>query len=226
MKSSLQAIIEGYNKDKARLMDILIDTQDSLGYISEETIVEIANQLNISRIDVEQTVTFYHFFSQVPRGKHNIYLNNSVVAKMMGRDDVKKSFEEATGCKFGEVSSDGIIGLYNTSCIGMSDQEPAALINGEVFTKLTPARAREIIKGLKAGKKVKELFYQGFGDGNNGREGMQSMVKNNIHYKGAVIFDEFIPGKTLEEKLPTMSPDQVIDIIKKSNINIVDFYIY
>jgi [NiFe] hydrogenase diaphorase moiety large subunit len=218
MKKLLQTITKRYNKDQTRLMDILIDTQAELGYISEDAVVEIARQLNISKVDVEQTATFYHFFSQTPRGKYNIYLNDSAVACMMGRDEIKKAFEQEAECKFGELSSDGNIGLFNTACIGMNDQEPAAIINGEVFTKLTPSRAKEIIKGLKAGKNVKDLFYQDLGDGNNSSEEIKSMVKNNIKREGAVIFENFTPGKTLKEKLAVMTPEQVIAEIKKSKI--------
>lgn len=218
MKSSLQEIIKKYNSDKTRLMDILLDTQSELGYISEEAVVEIANQLKIARIDVEQTVSFYHFFSQTPRGKYNIYLNNSAVACMMGSKDIRRAFEQEAGCKFGQVTSDGKIGLYDTACIGMNDQEPAAIINGEVFTKLTPSRAKELIRGLKTDENLKDLFYQELGDGKNSSEKIKSMVRNNIEKRGAVIFDEFTPGETLKGKLTSMSPEEVIDEVKKSNI--------
>ncbi|MEZ5196194.1 MAG: NAD(P)H-dependent oxidoreductase subunit E [Bacteroidales bacterium] len=107
---------------KPRLMDVLIDITDDKGYVGDAEIVEIANQLKMSKVDVEQTLSFYHFFCTTPTGKYTIYLNDSLVATMMGRDEVADSFEKATGTKFGTVSADGLFGLYNTSCIGMNDQ--------------------------------------------------------------------------------------------------------
>ena len=86
------------------LMDILLEIQKENGLISDENIKLIARELNISRVDVEQTISFYHFFTTKPTGKYTIYLDNSVVACMMGRDEVAKEFEIATGCKFGSVS--------------------------------------------------------------------------------------------------------------------------
>ena len=113
--------------------DILIDIQTEFGYIPSEAISQIADTLNMSEVDVEQTLSFYHFFSLKPTGKYNIYLNNSVVANMMGRKEVAKTFEKELGIKFGEVTPDGLVALYETSCIGMNDQEPAAIINNLIF---------------------------------------------------------------------------------------------
>ena len=94
MDKTLDAIIRKYSGDKTRLMDILIDTQDAFGFIHENAADQIADTLDISRVDLEQTISFYHFFSQESRGKYTIYLNNSAVANMHGRREVAKAFEK------------------------------------------------------------------------------------------------------------------------------------
>ncbi|RLD51944.1 MAG: NADP oxidoreductase, partial [Bacteroidetes bacterium] len=139
-------------------MDILHEAHEESGFITDEGIKEIAAQLNISKVDVEQTLTFYHFFSNKPRGKYTIYLNDSLVSQMMGREEVATAFEKSTGTKFGCVSEDGQFGLYNTSCIGMNDQEPAAIINGIVFPKMTTYRVKEIIRAFRAGDSAADMI--------------------------------------------------------------------
>ena len=218
MATSVQNIIEKYNKDKTRLMDVLIDVQTEHGYIPKETISEIANQLNISHVDVEQTMSFYHFFSDTPTGKYAIYLNDSAVANMMGRQKVKETFERETGISFGQVTPDGTIGLFDTACIGMNDQEPAALINGKVFTNLTPFRVKEILRDIKDGKPVEEMYSSSYGDGENRNELIMSVVQNNIRKKGPILEEDYTPGIVIWKKLPEMTPEQVIEEIKKSNI--------
>lgn len=218
MNSQLEKIIKKYDSDKFRLMDILIDIQAEFGFISKEATHDVAKELNMAVVDVEQTLTFYHFFTQKSTGKNTVYLNDSAVACMMGREEVKKAFEEAAGCKFGENSADGLIGLYNTACIGMNDQEPAAIINGKVFTNLTPAVAQQIVSGLKAGKNVQDLYHQELGDGKNAAAEVKSMVRNNIKRRGQVILNDFTPGVALKTKLSSMQPKDVIDEVKKSNI--------
>ena len=218
MSSQLEKIIKKYDSNRTRLMDILLDIQHEFGFISKEATVDVAKELNMAVVDVEQTLTFYHFFTRASTGKNTIYLNDSVVACMHGRENVKIAFEEAAACKFGQVSADGKIGLYNTSCIGMNDQEPAAIINGEVFTNLTPEAAKQIIDGLKSGKAVKDVYHQGIGDGNNSLPEVMSMVKNNIKQRGAVILSDYTAGAILKTKLAYMTPINVIKEVKTSNI--------
>lgn len=218
MKNIVKQIIENYGTDKNRLMDILIDIQEQFGYISRESIELMAHMLGLSQVDVEQTITFYHFFSLKPRGKYAIYLNDSVVAYMFGRQAIKEAFEKEVGVKFGQVTDDGHIGLFNTACIGMNDQEPAAIINNKVFTKLTPYRVREIIRHMREGKELDELSNESHGDGKNQHPLLKTMVWSNIRRKGMILSDDYVTGKVLNSVLPSMSPEAVIAEIKHSHI--------
>lgn len=218
MKDTVKQIVEKYNKDKTRLMDILIDTQEAFGFIAAEAIEVMSRMLNMSKVDVEQTISFYHFFSTQPRGEYAIYLNDSAVAHMFGRQAVKEAFEKETGIRFGEVTPDGKIGLFNTACIGMNDQEPAAIINNKVFTRLTPYRVGEIIRCIRKGCKVDELINESYGDGKNQLPSLRAMVSSNIRRKGMILSDDYIYGTVSREVLPKMSPEAVIAEIKHSHI--------
>lgn len=217
MKRSVEEIIKTYDSDAARLMDILLDVQLANGFVDRQAIDTIAKTCNISIADVEQTLSFYHFFSTEPRGKYTVYLNNSAVAKMMGSDTIAEAFEQETGCSFGNVCADGSIGLFETSCIGMNDQEPAAIINNVVFPSLTTDKVKTIVTAMKEGKDVNDIKVAESGDGQNANELLHSMVNNNIRKTDDVIFTDFTAGD-MTKKLIAMSPEQVIDIIKKSGI--------
>lgn len=218
MEQNTISILDKYDRDATRLLDILIDVQTRDGYISNEVVEEIASGLDISKAEVEQTRTFYHFFSDRPTGKYSIFLNTSVNAYMKGRDAVARTFEEEAGIPFNSVTRDGLIGLFDTSCIGMSDQEPAAIINGVIFPNLTPFRAKELIRDIKAGKGVEEMIVEGFGDGQNSHEDIRAVVNNHIRKIGPVLDPDYTPGKVVEEKLTRMSVEEVIDKVKNSNI--------
>jgi [NiFe] hydrogenase diaphorase moiety large subunit len=217
MKTFAQKIIEKYHQDKTRLMDILIAIQAEFGYISHDVVTQISRALDMSEVDVEQTISFYHFFSLKPTGKYSIYLNNSAVAFMMGRAEIATIFEKEAGIKFGQVSPDGLIGLFDTSCIGMNDQEPAAIINNHIFTKLTPFRVKEIVRDIKEGKKVEDMFTDSYGDGENRNVRVKSVVTNNIRKIGPILDPNYKIGKAIR-KIITMTPEEVIAEIKHSNI--------
>ncbi|MBU2556647.1 MAG: NAD(P)H-dependent oxidoreductase subunit E [Bacteroidetes bacterium] len=218
MKNTVNQIVEKYGSDPTRLMDILIDIQESAGYISKEAIGLLSQLLHMSQVDIEQTITFYHFFSSKPQGKYAVYLNNSPVAYMFGREAIKETLEKETGIKFGEVTADGLIGLYDTACIGMNDQEPAAIINNKIFTRLTPYRIREIVKHMREGKDMDELRNESYGDGKNNLPSLRSMVSSNIRRKGMILSDDYNSGTVTREILPKISPEAVIAEIKHSHM--------
>jgi [NiFe] hydrogenase diaphorase moiety large subunit len=215
-KGLIASIVGRHRRDRTRLIDILRDIQAELGRVTPEAIVEIASLLNVSTVEVEGVATFYHFFSSRPRGTYAVYLNDNIVSVMKGRAAVAAAFEKAAGCKFGETTADGRIGLHSTSCIGMNDQEPSALINGVVFTSLTPAKVKVIVEGLKAGMDVRAMVAV-FGDGANASKLVRSMVKNNIRKEGPVILAPFRSG-TAVKKAVRMKPEDVIAEVKKANL--------
>jgi [NiFe] hydrogenase diaphorase moiety large subunit len=172
MEAKIKAIASNFQENPTRLMDILHAVKDEFGYIPADAIGYLARFLKLSETDIRQTISFYHFYSEDPVGKYAVYLNNSAVACMMGRDEIAAAFEKETGISFNSVSPDGLIGLWDTSDIGMNDQEPAAIINDVVFTRLTVSKVRELVAAFRSGKDVKELVVK-YGDGENSHPNLE-----------------------------------------------------
>lgn len=209
-------IIFKHPKDPAVLLEVLLDVQSRFGQVSEEAVGRIAAHLKLSEAEVRGAATFYHFFSLTPRGASTVYLNDSITSRMAGRAAVARAFEDEAGCRFGQVSADGTIGLFPTSCIGMNDQEPSAIVDGVVFTALTPDKARAIVRGLRAGTPARDQVVS-LGDGANQSDLVRAMVVNNIRRRGPVLFGAHEPGAGLR-KAVTMTPEKVIDEIKRASL--------
>lgn len=216
LSAQVKDLVRLYNADKTQLLAILRALQDTHRHIPTEAIELIADELDMSPVQVEGTASFYHFFSSKPRGQYTVYLNNSATSEMFGCAEVKKAFEDEVGISFGETSKDGKIGLYTTSCIGMCDQEPAALINDVVFTKLTPARVKTIVAALKANQPVQTLITS-YGDGHNSDADIRAEVRNNIQIKGPVFFAPHTPGQALKAAMEHGSLE-VIETVRKSGL--------
>jgi len=218
LAGEIKAIAETEGNKRTRLINVVRKVQSAYGQVSEQMIDMIAQTLEISRIEVEGVVSFYHFLSEKSTGRVPVYLNSSAVSEMMGFEEVKKAFEESAGIKFGQVTADGLLSLSETSCIGMSDQEPAALIAGKPFVGLNAAKARKIVAGIKAGKSVQALVDEmGYGDGNNAHPLVRSMVNNNLRKKGPVLFGEMARGAAIR-KAVNMTPQEVIEQIKAAKL--------
>lgn len=192
---------------KSSLMDILWDIQKKRRYIAPDDMTKIASEFHISRTELEGIVSFYHFYHRSHAGNFTIYLNNGIVSKQRNYGVVKKSFEKELGISVGETTDDKLFGLFETSCIGLSDQETSALINFQAFTDLTPIKVKNIIGQLRKGTDLETL---------------STIPKNNIQYTPAkdktIFFKPYNPGSSLK-KLKKISPDQLINIVKKSKLS-------
>jgi len=215
-KGILETVVAKHGHDRARLLDIIRDLREQTSTFSPEDAARIAELLNVSLVEVEGVATFYHFFGHQAFGRYAVFLNTNIVAQMKGRAEVAAAFEKAVGVPFGQVSPDGRIGLFETSCIGMNDQEPSAIINGTVFTKLTPAKAKALAAAMKAGRDVRKMAVP-LGDGANASRPIRSMVRNNIRREGPVVLAAFRSGSALKKAL-ALTPEEVIAEVKKANL--------
>jgi [NiFe] hydrogenase diaphorase moiety large subunit len=217
--AAIAALTAKYDNDPTRLLDILLAVQKQERCISDTAARQIARAVGLSWADIEQTVSFYHLLSQKPRGQYTVYLNNGPVSIMQGYDEVAAAFSEAAGCPIGSVTADGCIGLFSTADMGMGDQEVAALINGTVFTCLTPEKAKALVKAMQEGMPVQDMATKDteYGDGNNSLPSIRSMVRNNLRKPGPVCFGPYQAGAALR-KCVTQAPEEILAEIKTSKL--------
>lgn len=213
----IHEILERHDSDRTRLMDILWDIQHQWGYIPDEVLPEMADKLGLTELDIRETYSFYHFFLGKPSAKHQIYLSDTVIAKMHGYQAVYDALEQETGCVFGEKDVTGTFGLETTSCIGLSDQEPAMLIGKEVFTRLTPEKISQIISRLKNGESPADIVNPE-GLASDTLAYIHTMVESGIRSKGALFFQNKTDFKALLNKVINSHPDVVIKTVSASGL--------
>jgi [NiFe] hydrogenase diaphorase moiety large subunit len=199
------------------LIDILWDVQHEYGHIPDAVLPQLGAGLNLSPLDIRETASFYHFFPETPSGKYRIYLCNSVIAKMNGYQAVREALERETGVRFGETDPEGMFGLFDTPCIGLSDQEPAMLIDRVVFTRLRPGKITDIIAQLKQGKSPAEIANPA-GLPSHDVAYVDAMVESNVRTKGPVFFRGRTDYKFLLDQCLLLKPAQVIDTIVESRL--------
>lgn len=203
----VKEIVGKYDRNRSQLMNIVRDVQDEMGYISEQALQSIAGELGIHRVEVQDMVSFYHLLSRRPQGKTVIRLCNAVVEKMHGMEDVAVAFEKAVGVPFGSTSDDGTISLEFTSCIGMSDQAPAALVNSTVVPNLKAEDVPGLVESIRKGDYSKKME----------ETPLYNQVKNNLIKSGEVIFAPMEHGSAIRAAI-NKSPEDVINEINISRL--------
>ena len=216
MTTDIAAMLDAHGRDRTGLLDMLWEVQRRIGYISAEAAAAIADRLALSVEDVLETATFYHFFHTAPAGRHRIYLSNTVIAKMHGYDEVYAALERETGVRFGEPASPEF-GLFETACIGLSDQEPAMLVDGVVFTDLTPESVGEIVAGLKGGSTAEELANPR-GLPRDDRAYVEALSGSTVHTTGPVFFRGETDHESLLALCRAQSSDEVIATLTESGL--------
>jgi len=192
---------------RTHLLNQLWKFQDKERYLSPHVLQKLAREHDISTVEVEGVASFYHFFHQKPSGKFTIYLDNSIVAVHKGYERIRETFERETGATLGSEDRSGTFGLYDTPCIGLSDQAPAALINFYPFTNLNTQKVKEIVARLKAGAKPEDIC-------DNVSESIRYLPENNK----AIFFAPYTAGEALA-KVAKLTPEGVIEQLRISELS-------
>lgn len=149
LTEEIEKLIEKYGNDRSSLLAILQAIQRNHNYVSDFAQQEIARLLDIHPVEVFSVITFYSFLNTKPKGRNIVRLCQTITCDLSGKANVAKTIERELGIKFGETTKDNRITLEYANCLGMCDQGPAMLINGMVYTQLTPEKAVEILNGIK-----------------------------------------------------------------------------
>src|SRR5664279_4759137 len=120
------------------LMPILQAIVLKHNYLTDEAMVEVARELDISAAEVYGTASFYTFLDTQVKGKFVIRVCKTITCSMKGKSDIIHTLEEILKIKVGETTADKQFSLVETNCIGWCHKAPAILINEMPYTELTP----------------------------------------------------------------------------------------
>ena len=197
--------IKDYRGNAAYLLQILRNIQFSCGHIPEHAIALLSAELALSAPKIFALIEFYHFIHYQPRGQYDIYLSDSIIDHMSGKNELSEYFCKKLNVKLNQPTADGLLTVANTSCTGMSDQGPAALVNGLALTRLSKKRIDQIVEKIANNIAVKEWPKTWF------------TVADNIQSKGALLNIETEPGAAIKKAL-TMDPHYTLAEIEKSGL--------
>ena len=139
-------IVERYKDEPTPTMMILEDIQKEYGYIPLE-VQELVSKLTGTPVsEIYGVVTFYSFFSMVPKGKYVIGVCLGTACYVKGAQLVLDKFSEILGIKPGETTADGLFTIDVLRCIGACAIAPAVSINGKIYPPCKVDNVKNIIE--------------------------------------------------------------------------------
>jgi NADH-quinone oxidoreductase subunit E len=142
----IHELVEKHGKTRNALMPILQGVVAHEKFLSEDAMIAVARELDLSAADVYGTASFYTFLDTKPRGKNIVRVCKTISCHMQGKDVIISAIEKHLMVKVGETSPDKKFTLLTANCLGWCHKGPVMLINDEVFPSVTPEKAVEIIE--------------------------------------------------------------------------------
>lgn len=147
--SLLHDVLEKYGTIPGSLITVLQNAQERYGYLPQDVLMYISDQMRIPAAKVFGVATFYTQFRFAPIGKYLILLCQGTACHVNGSQRIEQVINEELGIHDGETTTDGIFTLKNVACLGCCSLSPVMMINDDTYGALTPDKIKKILKELR-----------------------------------------------------------------------------
>lgn len=152
MKTRLDAVIQNHRKDgRSALMQVLQEAQGIYGYLPLEVQREVSKGLGVSVAEIYGVISFYSFFSLVPKGENVVSMCMGTACYVKGAQAILEKIEQNLGIKPGECAEDMKFSLTACRCVGACGLAPVMMINEDVYGRLEPDEIPSILAKYKEG---------------------------------------------------------------------------
>ncbi len=139
-RHEIEAEISHYPNRQSACIDAMKIIQRHRGWVSDESIQDVAELLGMTAADVDGVATFYNLIFRRPVGRHVILVCDSVSCWIMGYDRVREHLCRRLGVGLGETTADGRFTLLPVVCLGTCDHAPAMMIDNDLHQDLDPEK--------------------------------------------------------------------------------------
>ena len=151
--SLIEPTLKTYAKTPGSLIAILQATQEAYGYLPMDVMEHIAQKTNTPIATIVGVATFYAQFRLEPVGKNLIMLCQGTACHVNSSELISKAITDELGIEDGQTTEDGLFSLEHVACLGCCSLSPVMMINGQTYGRLTPDKARKVIRSIAAASK-------------------------------------------------------------------------
>jgi len=145
----LDNYIGSLDDTKGALISVLHKAQSIFGYLPREVQRHIGEKLDIPSAKVNGVVTFYSFFTEVPKGEHLIQICMGTACFVRGAEGILSMLEQKLQIKAGQTTADGKFSIDALRCIGACGLAPVMMVDGKVYGRLTTDQIDKILAEYK-----------------------------------------------------------------------------
>ncbi|MCG6880610.1 MAG: NADH-quinone oxidoreductase subunit NuoE [Deltaproteobacteria bacterium] len=135
--SPTKTLIEKYSQKKGALIPLLQDIQAAYGYVPDDAVQLVAQELAIFPVEIYGVLTFYTQFYLTPRGKHTIRVCQGTACHVMGAKGLFDYLLEKLELEEGETTKDGFFTVERVACLGCCGMAPVIMIDDDFYGRCT-----------------------------------------------------------------------------------------
>ncbi|HSM47264.1 MAG TPA: NAD(P)H-dependent oxidoreductase subunit E [Draconibacterium sp.] len=148
---TIKTVCAEFENKESELINVLHKVQGKLGYLPAEVQEVVAKELKSSVARVYGVVTFYSYFTMIPRGEFPISICMGTACYVRGAEQVLSEFKRQLKVEVGESTPDGKFSLNCLRCVGACGLAPVVTIGEKVFGRVAPTQVKEIIAEYRQG---------------------------------------------------------------------------
>jgi len=139
-----------FSREPHQLISILQYCQSYSGYISTETVKQIADYLDISEAHVYGVASFYTQFRFEKPGDHQIRICLGTACHVQGGELLSQEIQKITGIQPGEISQDHKFEFHEVACLGCCAQAPVVEVDGRIYGKMTRKKLPKVLRDYES----------------------------------------------------------------------------
>ena len=146
LKKELRNRIASAVTSREAAVDVMKALQTHYGWLSDEAVIEAAELLGLSPLQIEELATFYEMIYRRPVGRQVIHVCDSISCWVMGGETLLSHISRLLGIGVGETTPDGLFTLLPCCCLGNCGEAPAMMIGDAICGRITAESAAGLIE--------------------------------------------------------------------------------
>jgi NADP-reducing hydrogenase subunit HndA len=147
--AQIKQIIQATGSEAGALIRILQKVQGLIGYLPPEALRIVSAELKVPLSEIYGVVSFYSFFSMVPKGKHVAHVCLGTACYVKGGEKILAAFARDAKLEPGGITEDGNFSLETVRCLGCCGLSPVMSIGEDIYRRVKPSEVKNIIASYK-----------------------------------------------------------------------------
>lgn len=141
----IEEICRSFGNEPGELINALHKVQHTFGYLPAEVQEVVAREMNVSVAKVYGVVTFYSFFSMLPKGRHPISICMGTACYVRGAEKVLDEIKKELNIEVGETTEDGKFSISCLRCVGACGLAPVVMVGEKTYGRVSPEGVKDIL---------------------------------------------------------------------------------